>query len=131
MGTKLKPIFTGTIENGELKLHNRKQFVEYIRNMKGEVELVIYRKRKNRTLKQNSYYWLCMEFLAEELGEDPNELHSTFKAMFLVDRSKKLPIVKSTTTLNSLEMTEYIEKIRRAMANLGIKMPNPEDLCDQ
>jgi hypothetical protein len=47
--------------------------------------------------------------------------------MFLVDRAKDFPIVRSTTSLNTFQFMEYMEKIARKMSEMNISLPNPDE----
>ena len=66
--------------------------------------------------------------LGNEIGEDAEDMHTTFKSMFLIDRSKKFPIVKSTTSLSVLEFSEYMNKVDRWASINGYILPTPEDI---
>lgn len=130
----IHPIHYAILENSELKFENKARFQKYLasiayKNKPTKIEVIVKRYRKKRSVKQNAYYWLCLTFIAKEIGEDdPEELHDTFKAMFLTDRRGKFPIVRSTTKLTTLEFMEYMEKIARKMAELNISLPNPDDI---
>lgn len=124
----ITPKFTGIIEKGKLTLDNKSKFELYLKCLDGRVELAVKKYRKARSIKQNSYYWLCVSLIAKEIGEEPEDLHATFKAMFLTDRTGKIPIVRSTTKLSTLQFIEYIEKITRKMAEIGIVLPNPDEI---
>ena len=121
------PIFAGRVEKGKLQIRNVKAFTDWLSCLKGDVQIIVKKKRKDRTLLQNAYYWVCMTIIANELGYLPEEIHATFKAMFLVDRSGKMPVVRSTTRLNTVEFSEYFERIALQAAELGIVLPDPED----
>ncbi len=51
----------------------------------------------------------------------------TFKQMFLLDRTKKIPVARSTTELNKIEFGEYFDKIKYKVAEIGIILPEPDD----
>lgn len=121
------PIFAGRVEKGKLQIRNVKAFTDWLGCLKGDVQIIVKKKRKDRTLLQNAYYWVCITIIANELGYLPEEIHATFKAMFLVDRSGKMPVVRSTTRLNTVEFSEYFERIALQAAELGIVLPDPED----
>lgn len=123
---QIAPTFHGRVEGGKLQINNLSAFNKWLATLKGPVEITVKKKRKDRTLNQNSYYWVCLTIIAEELGYYPEELHDTFKAMFLVDYSGKLPVVRSTTRLNTVEFSDYFEKVAREAAILGIVLPDPE-----
>ena len=121
-------IFFGKIKEEKLVLNNIKKFNEFIGSLKDcVVEIRIRKWRKKRSLQQNALYWVWLQIIARELGYDTEELHNSFRAMFLIDRSKKIPLVRSTTVLNSTEFSQYLEKIERQANELGIKLPQPEE----
>lgn len=127
------PIFYGLTGKGELNVENKPKFLQYLLSLSrsgkpAKIEIIIKRYRKKRTNRQNSLYWLWLNFIAEETGSDPDELHVYFKSKYLLDRSGKIPVVKSTTRLTTVEFSEYMDKITREVANVGITLPNPEDL---
>lgn len=123
-------IFKGEIKNKILLMNNQKELDKFIISLGDcKVKVKIEKWRSQRTLSQNNLYWLQLEFIGEEIGEDNIEgLHNYFKSEFLIDKTKTtIPIVKSTTQLNTAEMSEYMEKISRQVADYGIKLPNPND----
>ena len=120
--------FFGTIKDGRLRLKKIEQFNKYIAQFEGkEMEVKIKRKSKSRTDQQNNLYWAYMAIIAEDTGNDPEDLHATFRAKFLIDRSGKFPIVKSTTQLSTIEFGEYIDRIASFVADYGIVLPSPDD----
>ena len=121
-------MFKGRIENGVILLENAKLYNDKVMSLEGkEIELDLKRYYKKRSNQHNRYYRVCLKHISEITGYDEDELHNTFKAMFCVDRSGKIPIVKSTAKLNSLEFTEYIEKIARRVALIDIILPSPNE----
>ncbi len=126
--SKLTPKFKGSIKSGKLILEKPQIFGLYLGNFEGKrVDVIVQKEKKARSLKANSYYWLCLSHIGSEIGEDSEELHTTFKAMFLVDRSKQLPIVRSTASLSTEEFAEYLDKIERRVAEIGIILPDPNE----
>ena len=122
-------IFGAEIKDRQIILENPSAFWKFAKKFeKKRIQLIIRRYKTSRTIKQNKLYWLYLGFIGDELGCEPEELHSTFKAMFLIDHSKKLPIVRSTTKLTTIEFANYIEKIIRKSAELGILLPEPNKL---
>ena len=89
--------------------------------------VTIKRYRKSRSNNQNAYYWKCLEIAAESLGYDKEELHDSFKAMFLTDKSRKIPLVRSSTLLTTVEFGVYLEKVLRELAELNITIMTPEE----
>ena len=108
-------------------LNNRSNFCKYIKGQKdGNYEMRVRKWRKKRSLDQNALYWLWISIIAEDTGFDPEELHTSFRGMFLTDRSQKIPIIRSTTTSNKLEFSQYLKKVEREANELGITLPQPE-----
>ena len=127
-GWNYNMFFLGKIEFGNLRLKKPKEFQAFVQKFEGkQMWLEIKKMFTKRTDRQNAYYWLCLEIVANDIGHDPEELHDTFKAKFLVDRSGKFPVVISTTKLSTLEFGEYIDKIGAFVADFGITLPNSED----
>jgi hypothetical protein len=89
--------------------------------------------RKKRTLSQNAYLHLLLGIIADETGNSIDDVKEAYRDMFL----GKVPVTlgaeermvgRSTTTLETVEMNELIEKIRaHAAAELGISLPIPEE----
>jgi len=128
-----KPIkkWRAKVHNGKLVLPSTKFFRENLKHFEGkEVELIIQRYRKTRTLKQNAYYWgAIIPILAEHFGYEDDEMHEALKWLFLKKRIAPIPTVISTTKLNTAQFTDYIERIKRwASINYKIVLPNPEDI---
>ncbi len=80
-----------------------------------------------RTLPQNRLYWLFLEKIARETGDDAESLHQWAKRQFLPPRfikvrGKELRIPGSTKDLKKLEFGEYMDKIA---ATTEIAVPDP------
>lgn len=124
----IAPRFHGRVENGKLQIFNFQAYQKWIQSLKGDVDVTVRKRRRDRTLSQNAYYWVCLTIIAEELGYYPEEMHDTFKSMFLVDRTGPIPIVRSTTRLNTVEFSEYFEKIAHEAAKMDIVLPDPDGI---
>ena len=121
-------LFFGKVENKKLKLNSEKKFKEFIADQKdGTYEITVKKWRKKRSLDQNALYWVWLQIIAKDLGYDTEELHSSFRSMFLTDRSKKIPLVRSTTALNTLEFINYLKAVERQASSLGIVLPVTEN----
>ena len=121
--------FMGKVNKGKITFDTPDEFSKHLWSLEGKVIQTIVRKYKtSRTNPQNKLYWFYLTFIAHELGYETEELHATFKAMFLTDRSSKFPIVKSTTSLTTTGFTNYIDKIVRKMAEMDIILPDPKEI---
>ncbi len=90
------------------------------------VNIIIKQFKNNRSLAQNSLYWLYMGLISRETGETPERLHKFFKSEFL-------PIIQyqifgkvradlaSSSNLDVNEFTEYLNKIEHLTE---IQIPN-------
>lgn len=125
---KLVPKFNANVQNGRLNFTNIDNFKHHIQKYEGKDVIVIVKKAiKGRSTKQNNLYWLWLTCIGNELGYDIEDLHCTFKSMYLVDRKKDFPVVKSTTSLSTAEFMDYMEKIARKMSELNINLPSPDE----
>lgn len=125
----MRVYFEGKIKNSKLELNDPDLFSLYLGTLESkEITVLVEKKKKHRTIKQNAYYWTCLSIIGNELGYTKEEIHSTFKAMFLVDRTGKIPVVRSTTNLTTAEFTEYFDKIIYKVADLGITLPEPDQV---
>jgi len=116
------------IENGTIKWNNKKVLEDFVKTLpNGKVEMNIKRYRKKRSNPQNALMWIWLEYISEHTGYDKDELHITFRSMFLTDKTQKIPLVRSTTALNTLEFMTYLRKIEQVATELDIILPNPED----
>lgn len=89
---------------------------------------VIKEDKEKRTDPQNKYLrWWVYKAIADHTGYDDKYIHAIMGMQFLVDRSRKLPYVKSTTELTTAEMVEYIENIKNFMAEYGVIIPSAEE----
>ena len=95
-------------------------------------------KRDRRTIDQNSLYWLWLKCIMNETGQHKDDLHEYFKKRFLGVETHKIElasviysfdVAKSTTKLDTKEMKYYLDRVQQfANSELGIILPNPEDL---
>ncbi len=123
--------FFGKKIDGQVKYDNPSRVREYIDQLKDEqeVQIEIKVKRKFRSVSQNNLYWLWLGVISDDTGFTTDELHGTFKSMYLTDHTQKIPLVRSTTALNTEEFTIYLNKIQDlCREKLEITLPNPEDL---
>ncbi len=129
-------IFKAKVEKTTLKLDEPEKMREYLKSLEGQIVQVIVRKPKNpRSLNQNAFLWgVVYRLISEVTGFTVDEVHSAMGLMFLLDRSRSIPIIRSTTSLNTVEMEEYIESIRQFAAkdlNCSIPLPNEVDYTNE
>lgn len=117
---------------GKKLLFNDTSFARFAEANNGRWCDIIARKPL-RSLSQNNYYWLYLTIVANETGNDIDEMHRFFKGKFLpvspvvlhFKDGKEFSYNKltSTTELSKAEFGEYLDKI---CAMTGIPLPDPQ-----
>lgn len=127
----MKKIFFGKVENCKPVLEDQRNYNLVIASFNGkEIELIISAKKKNRSNSQNKYYWgVCLALMREYTGYSENEAHDAMRMLFLVNRDNKIPTLKSTTKLSTVEFEKYLSDIRMFASNeLGCYIPEPNEV---
>lgn len=130
-------IFVAPVRDGKpvLSPSQRKRLnAAFARREGDEVRIEISQRTKSRSNAQNRYMWgVVYEIIASETGHTTEEIHEFMKAKFLprsflVIGNDEQQLTKSTTTLSTFDMEEYLEKIRAfAATELGTKIPLPHE----
>jgi len=117
------------------KEEDKRKLFSILKNLKGTFALSLKKSKPTRSLAQSRYYWgVVLAYLSEETGFTKDEAHQLMQRMFLkyakdVPDKKPQMFVRSTTSLNTIEMNEYIEQIRTfAVTELGIYIPDPNEI---
>jgi hypothetical protein len=81
-----------------------------------------------RSLSQNNLYWMYLQIIERETGNNANDLHEYFRRKFLPPKfikvmGQEVKIARSTTELKKHEFSEYMEKIS---AETGVAVPDTE-----
>lgn len=89
----------------------------------------VYQRTKKRTLNQNALYWLFLDHIEQETGNNADYLHEYFRRTLLPPKfikvlGKEIKVSKSTTELNSYEFRNYLDKIA---AESNVAIPDTED----
>lgn len=98
----------------------------------GVYTLSIKRKTKPRTISQNALMWMWFKCMEESTGTPKEDFHDYYKTRFLKRyieiRGRLVRVIRSTTELNTLEMTDYLNKIQAdAATEFRIPLPLPAD----
>ena len=123
-----------TIANGGIIPENMRNYINAMKIYDGQkVVIMIAKPTKDRTLPQNKYLWsVPYKMISDETGNDVDSVHHYMAGMFLAHKTAgPIPAVRSTTTLTTVEFSEYIEVIIRWAAeflNLYIPLPNEDEL---
>jgi hypothetical protein len=135
--SKIRPLLPARIEKGKILWQNPVLSAQILTQLEGEdVKVSIKPLYKSRSLSQNNYYWaVIVQILADFTGYSADEIHEVLKSKFLSDEKEVageiIRYAKSTTTLDTLEMEDYLHNIREwasAKLNVFIPLPNEVDL---
>ena len=113
-----------------------KEYVNTLYKKKAVVE--VKEKKKNRSLKQNAYLHCILSYFACEYGLSTEEVkldifkRTCNKDIFIRKKTnkygKEVECVRSSATLDTLEMTTAIERYRHwSSAVAGIYLPSPQE----
>ena len=120
-----------TKRNGEVSMDKSFEYLcSLLRN--GVYTVKIVRKTEPRTISQNSLMWMRYKCMEEHTGTPKEDFHDYYKAKFLsrdvAVGNKWYRVVGSTTELNTLQMTNYLNKVQAdAATEFGIMLPLPAD----
>ena len=130
-----KTVFAARVTDDlRLEFVNAVRFKQHLLALKGQiVEVTAEKQKRHRTSEQNRYYWgvvlktiadFCGYFSADEL----ESLHQELRRKFL-PAAGRLELPVSTAKLSTVEMNDYIEKIRAwAARDLGVYVPDPNEV---
>ena len=81
-----------------------------------------------RSLSQNNLYWMYLNLIERETGNNANDLHEYFRRTLLPPKfikvmGKEVKIPMSTTELKKTDFGEYMEKI---CAEVNIPIPDTD-----
>jgi hypothetical protein len=121
--------FIAKVEKSNLVFEAPIRVSNYLFGLKGtKLEVEIVKQRSKRSTRQNAYMWyIVYKMISDFTGHTPDEVHGMMKYKFLSVKGD-MPYVKSTTQLNTTEMEEYLENIRRwAATALDLFIPDPNE----
>lgn len=120
-------------------IHKAKDTISYSRPLDyvigklrcGDYELVISRKSQKRSTPQNSLLWMWIACLEDETGMAKRDIYDAYCARFLARpiRTPRGMVMANTTSshLNKNEFTAFLDKIQADAAEMGIRLPQPND----
>ena len=113
----------GKVNQGKFVPYNQQAYENFLRGLEGcDVEVLITKRKKPRSTVQNNYYrGVVIHMIADAMGDsDEGRVHGYMKDKFLSG--------KSTTKLTTVEMMEYISKVRMwASEFLSCYIPDPNE----
>lgn len=122
--------FHGNVQNNKLTPDDPESMAKHIATLNNKkVTITITPFRKPRSGAENRYYHgVVVSMLADEFSFTPEEMHEALKLKFLLDKTRKIPTVKSTAQLSTVEFETYLSQIRIwASKEYQIDIPNPNE----
>lgn len=126
---------TALVKDGspDLSPDQIQRWAGFLRRMEGKwVTLTASKKGKPRSLNQNRYLWgVVYEYIADETGHSPEEVHAAMKQMFLPRQflpfgGRTVELAKSTTDLTTQEFNEFVDRVVAfAGTELSLSIPPP------
>ena len=116
---------------------DKKAVCEYIGKLdisRRQYTVKVVKKAEIRTLSQNRLYYLWLNCISAETGNEVELLHEYCKQKFLgvqyrVIYGEEVARPITTTDLNTEQFKAYLDKIQQwASSEQGIILPNPEDM---
>ena len=113
----MNPIHSGKVEKGKLILNNPNRYLVHLCGLEGrEVELILRKRKKQRTLQQDRYYFgVVVKCLMNKTGYNKQQMHDALKEKFASTRDEKtgLLIIESTATMDTKRFIEYCDEIKQ------------------
>lgn len=125
----MKSLFHGNVHKGKLKLDRRGEFDQALIPFEGrQVSIALSKRQSIRSLNQNSYFHgVICELISEKTGYEPEEVKEILKQKFLLIDDSNMPRCRPTSSLNTEEMSRFIEQcIRWAAMELQLVIPDIE-----
>lgn len=131
--------FSAQIKNGQIVVSElwQTKFSDHLKSLEGcKVDITVSKIKEHeiRSNQQNKYYrGVILHLLSEHTGYTEEEIHEILKQKFLgciVSFGRQTYNVgKSTTELDTIEMTEYMDRIRMwSAAEFGLSIPEPQEV---
>lgn len=128
--TPFVPVFLGHVtQEGRVRLDDKFGMQQEALRLAGEeIELVIRKRRNQRSSQANRYYHgVVVKLLAEYCGYEHDDMHEALAMKFL--RIDDCPITgvprrKRTPATNTAEFADYIDRCIRFAAELGVVIPD-------
>ncbi len=127
----MNPIFLGIVKKGKLLLNEQDNFDRYLLTLENKgIKLIIKRIKKYRSNNENRYYWgVVVKLLSEHTGYSSDEMHDALRMLFLRNADRKIPTLRSSTSLTTIEFENYLTEIRQwATQELDCFIPLPNEV---
>ena len=134
---KINPQFKARLENqNQLIIENETDFYKYVSSLNcGDLSISVEPFKNKRSLQQNKYMWVLYTIVSKHTGDSTEDTHEYFKQKFLTKRNitdyetgGEIAVINSTTKLNTFEMSEYLENVKRFSAEFfGLYLPDASE----
>ena len=116
--------------DGAILLEHEGQLQRIVKSLKPKRHVMeIYEYKRNRSAEQNAYMWgVVYKLISDETGYTPDEVHQLMAERFLGYEKNGHTFVRSTTSLNTAEMEEYLSAVRMfASTDIFLYIPLPNE----
>jgi hypothetical protein len=124
-------LYADVSKDGKLEFENIGAFARKLAELKGErVQVSIERRKKRRSIAENSYYWgVVIPILCEWSGYTEDEMHDSLKEKFLYEFDERTGLARigSTANLTTEEFEKLMRNIRMWASEQGIFIPLPNE----
>ena len=133
--------YNGTVStDGKLTIHRKKELIREVGSAfpGKQVTITIQKKKRNRSVFQNAYYWgVVIPLVQQGLIDtgwrvDKESTHEFLKTKFNIkelineDSGEIKTYIGSTTRMTTSEMMDYFAEITQwAAEDLGVQIPEP------
>jgi hypothetical protein len=128
----MNPVFEAKTDGRTLTFETPVRLQNYLFNLKGKkLEVVVRKQRSQRSNNQNNYLWgVVYKLISDATGYEVDEVHDIIKFKFLRKKNNYgMDYVKSTAKMNTTEMEEYLDKVRKwSEVELNCKIPMPNEI---
>ena len=131
----MTPIFLGRVVSGKLTLQDQSGMRRHLSTLDGhDVEVTIKRKRSQRSVDQNRYWWaIPVALLSEHTGYTPSQMHYALLGECFGyatgPTGQPMPNVPSSSELSVDEFSRLIEWVLVwAPSELGVEIPAPNEV---
>jgi hypothetical protein len=129
-------VFLAKVTDGKLVFQSLTDWYVHLRRLNYKnVEVIVREAKKERSKSENNFYWgVVVKMIADHTGYTRDEAHAILKSMFLKVIVGRFEYVRSTKTLNTSEMEEYLADIRQwaslpnEQGGLGLYVPAPNEV---
>jgi len=126
--------FIGKINSGTFIPESQEKYHLWLSSLEGkDVELTVNRLTRERTNQQNRLLWFYIRLISAETGYTEDEVLDLMKSIFLKEFKdvghKRYTVVKSTSSLTTVEFSRFIEQVKEwAAKEISLYLPEPEQL---